>query len=90
MLIVSFYHKILQKDPLKDKKMHMYIWQKVYNNVMKMIISRAQHTPTPTILQVPLQTKTSHPSELSLLRRVDFRTLSLLLCRLSLVPLMLL
>ena len=23
----------------------MYIWQKVYNNVMKMIISRAQHYP---------------------------------------------
>jgi hypothetical protein len=25
--------------------MHMYIWKKVYNNVMKMIISRAQHYP---------------------------------------------
>jgi hypothetical protein len=23
----------------------MYIWKKVYNNVMKMIISRAQHYP---------------------------------------------
>ena len=71
----------------------MYIWKKVYNNVMKMIISRAQHyphtynfaCPTANKMNLPLVTKLIEEDQLWKILLLAVKTLPYASCVASVV-----